>query len=423
MYFDAYEHRRYGSFNPIDSSTSSYDDSYDDYDDGIPRDPNRGDEESRRRELSDTSESFYDHLVGQLGEYSLTDHEEEVMKYLIGSLSDDGLMRTPLTQIADELDIYQNVQTSPDELEHLLTTVLQQMDPAGVGGRSLQECLILQVRRNYHGTVRDQLVRLFQRYWDDFSHLRWGRIQQLLKLDDLELERLRQRVQRLNPRPGGSIGGDRSDNHPITPDFIVETDENGQLTLRLNEGDLPQLTVSPDAEVEMQMPVVTKSDREAMRYLRMQVGNARMFIDAIAQRRDSMLRTMRAILKLQRAFFLEGDETQLRPMKLEDVAALTGLDISTVSRVSNSKYVQTDHGLYPLRWFFTTAARQNGDDVTVRKILQSLRELVDEEDKSSPLSDERLVTQLRQRGYDVARRTVAKYRTQLGIPESRMRKL
>lgn len=397
-------------------------DSYDDVDDGIPREPSGNNEEQRGHELGDTSESFFDHLVGQLGEYQLTDHEREVMKYLIGSLADDGLLRTPLYQIADELDIYQNVQTNEEELERLLTSVLQQMDPAGVGGRDLRECLTLQARRNYSGKVRDQLVTLFQRYWDDFVHLRWQRIQHVLKLDDLEVERLRQRIQRLNPRPGGSLGGDRSDNHVVTPDFFVETDENGRIQLTLNEGELPRLTISPDAEQELQMPVVSRSEREAMNYLRQQVGNARMFIEAIAQRRETMLRTMQAIIRLQRPFFLEGDETLLRPMKLEDVASQTGQDISTVSRVSNSKYVQTDHGIYPLRWFFTSAASQNGDEVTVRKILVALKEIVDNEDKSHPLSDERLVKMLQERGYAVARRTVAKYRTQLGIAESRMRK-
>lgn len=398
-------------------------DSFDDVDDGIPRDPNWDGEERRKHELGDTSESFYDYLTAQLGEFDLTDHEREVMTYLIGSLADDGLMRTPLQQIADELDIYQNIQTNEAELTHLLTTVLQQMEPAGVGGRDLRECLTLQAQRNYHGTKRDQLVSLFQNYWDDFAHLRWQRIQRALRLDDVEFGHLRQRIQRLNPRPGGSIGGDRSDNHEVTPDFIVETDENGEIHLTLNDGELPRLTISPDAEQELKIPAMTKSERDAQSYLRRQVGSAQMFIDAIAQRRDTMLRTMRAIIKLQRPFFLEGDETLLRPMKLDDVAQLTGQDISTVSRVSNSKYVQTDHGIYPLRWFFTTAATLNGDEVTVRKILQVLKEMIDKEDKSHPLSDERLVGMLRERGFDVARRTVAKYRTQLGIAESRMRKL
>ena len=409
-----------GEERPEPAATSDSSVLYDFEDDRQPRDANS--EDDRQRELGDTSETFFDYLVGQLGEYTLTDHEREVMKYLIGSLADDGLLRVPLQQIADELDIYQNIVTTPEELERLLVSVLQQMEPAGIGARNLQECLTLQAKRNYRGAARDELLTLFQRYWDDFSHLRWGRIQQVLKLDDLRLDQLKQRIQHLNPRPGGSLGGDHSDNHVVTPDFIVETDENGQIHFTLNEGDLPRLTVSPDAEQEMKMPVVTKSDREALRYLRLQVGNAQMFIDAIAQRRDTMIRTMRAIIRLQRPFFLEGDETLLRPMKLEDVAALTGQDISTVSRVSNSKYVQTNHGIYPLRWFFTSATKQNGDEVTVRKILQTLREVVAAEDKHHPLSDVRLMEILHERGYDVARRTIAKYRTQLGIPDSRLRK-
>lgn len=397
-------------------------DSYDDVDDGIPREPRDSNEERQSRELSDNSESFYDYLVGQLGEYDLTDHEREVMTYLIGSLADDGLLRTPLQQIADELDVYQNIQTNEAELEHLLTNVLQQMEPVGVGGRDLRECLTLQARKNYRGKTREQLITLFQQYWDDFIHLRWQRIQKAMKLDDMEVEHLKHRIQRLNPRPGGSIGGDHSDNHVITPDFFVETDENGDIHMTLNEGELPRLAVSPDAKQELQMPAVTKNEREALGYLRQQVAGAQMFVNAIAQRRDTMIRTMRAIIRLQRPFFLEGDETLLRPMKLEDVAQLTGQDISTVSRVSNSKYVQTNHGIYPLRWFFTSGTTHNGDEVTVRKILQTLREIVDAEDKLHPLSDEQLVKILRERGYDIARRTVAKYRTQLGIAESRMRK-
>ena len=417
-----YQDNTDGPDNPETQDAPEYPDYADDIDDGIPRDPNSDSENNRQRELGEDGESFLDYLTGQLGEYNLNDHEREVMHYLIGSLSDDGLMRTSLAQIADEMDIYQNIQTTEEELERLLTTVLQQMEPAGVGGRDLRECLTIQARRNYKGAVRDQLVSLFQRHWDDFSHMRWLRIQKSMKLDDLELDQLRQRVQRLNPRPGGSIGGDHSDNHPVTPDFLVETTEGGEILLTLNEGDIPRLRVSPDAEQELSVPAVSKSEREAMRYLRAQVGNAQMFIDAIAQRRDTMLRTMKAIIRLQRAFFLEGDETLLRPMKLEDVATLTGQDISTVSRVANSKYVQTDHGIYALRWFFTTGTIQNGDEVTVRKTLAVLKELVDGEDKRHPLSDERLVTLLKERGYAVARRTVAKYRTQLGIAESRLRR-
>lgn len=394
----------------------------DDGDDGIPRAANDTTGEGFHRELGDVEESFFDHLTAQMGEYDLSSHEQEVVRYLIGSLEDDGMLRTPLSQLADELDIYQNVPTDEAELKHLLTSVVQRMEPAGVGGRDLQESLILQAQRNYTGTKRAQLLSLFTRCWDDFSHTRWNKIQNTLKLDDLALDDLRQRVRRLTPRPGGSIGNDdRLAAHSITPDFFVTVDEGGLLHLSLNEGDLPRLSISPDAEVALNMPLVTKGDREAMRYLRDQVSSAQLFIDSIAQRRRSMLLTMKAIVKIQRAFFLTGDEMTLRPMKLEDVSSLTGLDISTTSRVSNSKYVQTSHGIYALRWFFTSAAVKDGDEVSVRNILTALKEMVDAEDKNRPLSDEKLVLLLRARGYSVARRTVAKYRTQLGIPESRLR--
>lgn len=399
----------------------SSEDNFDDNDDALPRAMSGGGE-AKSRELGDYIESFFDHLTEQLGEYELTEHEKEVLHYLIGSLEEDGMLRTPLSQIADELDIYQNVQTDEKELEHLLTTVLQQMEPAGVGGRNLQECLVLQARRNYQGKNREQLLTLFTRHWDDFSHTRWRKIQTSMKMDDTELESLMRRVRHLTPRPGGSIGNDNhADTRSVTPDFYVTTTDDGSLRLSLNEGDLPRLTISSDADVALAMPVVTKEDREAVRYLRDQVASAQLFIDAIAQRRRSMLLTMKAIIKLQRPFFLTGDEMSLKPMKLEDVSNLTGLDISTTSRVSNSKYVQTSHGVYPLRWFFTSAAIKDGDEVSVRNILSALKDLVDTEDKAHPLSDEKLVAMLRERGYAVARRTVAKYRTQLGIPESRLR--
>jgi len=403
------------------ASADSYDDSYDDSDDVLPRAQN-GSGEGRNREMGDYTESFYDHLAAQLGEYKLSAHEQEVLRYLIGSLEDDGLLRTPLTQIADELDVYQDIQTSEEELQRLLTSVLQQMDPVGVGARNLQECLVLQARRNYSGKNREQLLTLFTRYWNDFSHTRWNKIQSSMKLDELELENLKRRVRHLTPRPGGSIGSDaHADNRTVTPDFFVTADDEGNLHLSLNEGDLPRLAISPDAEMALEMPVVTKEDREAARYLRDRVASAQLFIDSIAQRRRSMLLTMKAIIRLQRPFFVTGDETKLAPMKLEDVSNLTGLDISTTSRVSNSKYVQTHHGVYPLRWFFTSATIKDGDEVSVRTVLSALKALVDHEDKRRPLSDEKLVALLREKGFTVARRTVAKYRTQLGIPESRLR--
>ncbi len=407
----------------MDSSvTATHEDSFGDADDDyVPRAMNGG-AEQHQREVSDNGQTFFDHLVAQMPEYKLNSHESEVVRYLIGSLEDDGLLRTPLSQIQEELDIYQNVPTDETELERLLTRVVQQMEPAGVGGRDLRECLMLQVRRNQTGERRELLLKLFERYWNDFAHMRWGRIQQVMKLSDSQLSSLQRSIRKLTPRPGGSIGNEfHTTATTMTPDFILTCDDAGQFHLSLNEGDLPQLVLSKDAEIALDMPTVTKADQEAVRYLKGQIASAQIFMDALAQRRRSMLLTMQAIVRLQRPFFVTGDDQQLRPMKLDDVSDLTGLDISTVSRVSNSKYVQTPHGTYPLRWFFTSAAQQDGEQVSVRNILSALKALVDGEDKRVPLSDEKLVMLLQQEGFQVARRTVAKYRTQLGIPESRLR--
>ncbi len=404
------------------SKESTSEDSYDDSDFVVPRVGSSSGSERHDNYFGGSKETFNEHFIEQLSGYNLSEREREIARYLIGSLESDGMLRTPLSQISDEMDIYHDVQVSVDELERLLTSVIQQMEPTGVGARNLRECLVIQAERSYKGADRDQLLRLFSGCWDDFIHKRWGKIQAAMRLDDFELQQMLRRVRHLTPRPGGSIGDDEDGSgKAITPDFIVTTDKDGKLRMMLNEGDLPILTLSPDAEVSLSMPVVTKEDREAVRYLREHIVSAKFFIEAIAQRRKSMILTMQAIIKLQRAFFMTGDETRLRPMNLEDVSRLTGLDISTVSRVSNSKYVKTPFGTYPLRWFFSTATKKDGDEVSVRSILSALRDLVDNEDKNHPMSDEKLVTLLREKGYAVARRTIAKYRTQLGIPESRLR--
>ncbi len=405
---------------PDSSTTTSNEDSYDDGDD-LPR-ANNGTREGFQQEMGDATQTIYDLLASQIREYKLTEREAEIVRFMIGTLEEDGFMRDSMQQLADELDIYLNIIATTDEVEHLLTTVLQQMEPAGVGARSLQECLTLQVQRNFNGERRDQLLKILNRYWNDFSHQRWDRIQTRMRLTAEQVEELQHSIRRLTPRPGGSIGNDPlTNNSTVTPDFIVKVDETGRIHLSLNEADLPELVLSEDVDIALDMPTVTKADQEAVRYLRGQVTSAQLFLTALAQRRESMLKTMKAIIKWQRAYFLTGDESKLRPMILEDIAALAELDISTVSRVSNSKYVQTQHGTLPLRWFFSLSTVQHGDEVSVRNILSALKELVDNENKRQPLTDENLVQLLQEQGFQVARRTVSKYRIQLGIPESRLR--
>ncbi len=374
--------------------------------------------------------SFYDQLEEQIGYLRLSEHEEEILRYLIGSLDDDGLLRVPLQQIADELEVYHNVVTTPDELQRLLT-ILQTFEPAGVGARSLQECLLLQVQRaaDRDTPLKQKLCEVLEKHFDTLMLNRWDRIARSMQLSEAEVRRLQHEVRRLNPRPGSSMGEAVGRNlQQITPDFIVENDPYGHLTMTLNNGRVPPLRVSDDDRRLLQTyeqrdpKTLSRAERDGASYLRERVDRARDFIEALKQRQHTLSTTMQAIIKLQRPFFDSGDETLLRPMTLDDVARQTGLHLSTVSRVSNSKWVQTAYGIYPLRWFFTSAARQQGEAVSIRSIKAALREIIDAEDKQHPLTDEALTEQLQRRHFDVARRTVTKYRVAMGIPIARMRK-
>lgn len=414
---------------PDYSDYSDYSDDYstpDDIPDNLPS-AHRADTEAVTQE----TQSFYDQLEEQIGFFHLTNHEQEIIRYLIGSLDDDGFLRISLGQIQDELEVYHNVNTSADELEHVLH-ILQNFEPAGIGARSLQECLQLQVQHaaDHQSPVKQQLARLLQTQFDNLMLKRWDRIQRSMRLSDAEVSRLQHEVKRLNPRPGSSMGEAMGRNlRQITPDFIVDTDVNGQLSFSLNNGYLPPLRVSPEDMQFLQSyegrdpKQLSRSERDGLTYLRDRVDKAQSFIEALRQRHQTLTGTMRAILNMQRPFFESGDETLLRPMTLEDVANQTGLHLSTISRVSNAKWVQTPFGIYPLKWFFTSAARmQDGDDVSVRAIKAALKDIVQAEDKRAPLSDDALAQQLQQRGFAVARRTVAKYREQMSIPIARLRR-
>ena len=370
--------------------------------------------EAESMDSADT-QSFYDQMMEQVAGCGLSGHDRQILEYLIGNLGDDGLLAKPLFQIADELSIYHYLDTTPEEVERVLHT-LWRFDPPGVGARNLQECLIIQCKRRGYRSVPGHtplLLKVLERNWEEISHNRWDLIQQRYKLSDQQVGLLRHEIRRLNPRPGSSMGerATSSETH-ITPDVIVSIDQEGGIELTLNDGDMPTLSVSDDA---MEMIDVD--------YVRDYVNRGKLFIGAIMQRRQTIMRTMQAIIKLQRKYLLTGDETLLRPMRLEDIAQITEQDLSTVSRVCNSKYVETPYGTYPLRWFFTTQARTAEDeDVSIRKIHQALREIIAQEDKGAPLKDDELALMLQQQGFDVARRTVAKYREHLGIPTSRMRR-
>ena len=374
------------------------------------------------------SQSFYDQLLEQVGELELSDQDRYVMEYLIRSLDDDGLLRASIEGISDELAIYHNIDFTKEQIEAVLHK-LQQLDPPGIGARSLQECLLLQVDRKEKSSLTNLMKRVLTDYFDAFTKKHWDKIQRALALDDLQTDELLRELRRLNPKPGAAMGETIGRSmQQITPDFIVDTQDDGTVTFTLNSGDLPQLQVSQSfadllKDYQNNKEGLTRQMKEALLYTKQKVDAAQSFIDAVQMRRRTLTLTMKAIIRLQHKFFEEGDESLLRPMILKDVAEKTGLDLSTISRVSNSKYVQTRWGMFPLKFFFSDGyVTESGEELSTREIKAALRDIVEAEDKRKPMSDEALCDALKQKGYPIARRTVAKYREQLGIPIARMRK-
>ena len=384
--------------------------------------------EEREEMVYGQSVSFYDELLEQVGEMELSDQERYVMEYLIRSLDDDGFLRTPLENIADELAIYHNIDLSTGQLEIVLKK-LQRLDPPGIGARTLQECLLLQVNRREKSAITLSMEKVLTDYFDEFTKKHWEKIAQQMTMDELQAETVFHELRRLNPKPGAAMGETIGRSmQQITPDFVVDTQDDGTVTFSLNNGDVPQLQVSQSfadllKEYQSNKDGLSRQMKEALLYTKQKVDAAQSFIDAVQVRRRTLTLTMKAIIQLQHRFFEEGDEALLRPMILKDVAERTGLDLSTVSRVSNSKYVQTRWGIFPLKYFFSDGyVTESGEELSTREIKATLRELIDAEDKRKPMSDDALSEALKEKGYPIARRTVAKYREQLGIPIARLRK-
>ncbi len=372
--------------------------------------------------------SFYDQLKEQMGLLSLDDRQRDIMEYLIGSLDDDGLLRKSLDSIADELAIYHNVSTDERELQQLLQQ-LQDFDPAGIGARSLQECLLLQIRRREPSRLTSLMEQVVLYHFDEFTKKHWQSIRQALQLSELQTTTLMAEMRKLNPKPGASMGEAVGRSlQQVTPDFIVDTQDDGTVTFQLNTGELPELHVSPSFaetlhEYQTNKGNMSRQMKEALLYAKKKVDSAHGFIEAVKSRRRTLTLTMRAIIQWQHRYFEEGDEALLRPMILKDIAEQTGLDLSTISRASNGKYAQTRWGTFPLRHFFSDGyVTAEGDQLSTREIKMSLRDLIDNEDKRQPLSDDALCKLLAEKGFPIARRTVAKYREQLGLPVARLRK-
>lgn len=372
--------------------------------------------------------SFYEILKEQLGELNLTDQQQELAEYLIGSLDDDGLLRKSLYNISDELAIYAGVNASETKLEEVLK-IIQDFDPAGIGARSLQECLLIQIKRKEDSPIKQTEINIIEKCYDDFTRKHWDKIMLRLNLSEEKFNEALQEITKLNPRPGSSLGETIGRNlQQIVPDFIVDTYDDGTIILNLNNRNVPELRMNRNfmdmlEEHTKNKANQSKESKNAMLFLKQKIDAAQGFIEAVKQRQNTLVTTMQAIIDLQRPFFLEGDESLLKPMILKDVADCTGLDISTISRVSNSKYVQTNYGIFSLKYFFGEGfTTGDGEEMSSREIRRILKEHIENEDKKKPLTDDELTDILNKEGFPIARRTVAKYRQQLNIPVARLRK-
>ena len=374
--------------------------------------------------------SFGDTLLEQLGELPLNDIERAIGEYLIGSLEEDGLLHKPIDEILDELTIYNGINTNEESLIAILK-MIQTFDPPGIGARSLQECLLLQIQReeendDEHPQNLALQRRILTTHYDDFSHRRWDNLAEKLGIDEESCREAIADITRLNPRPGASLTeGLGSSRQQIVPDFTIDIHDES-ITVQLDNMYIPQLRVSNDYQqmLDDQIRSGRAEDKEAAQFLRHKIDAAKGFINAIKQREETLTRTMNEIVKAQRTFLLSGgDEAQLKPMILEDIAQRAGYDISTISRVSNSKYVQLPWGIFPLKYFFSDGiATKDGGEISVRELHRCLQDLIENEDKSAPLTDTELMEELHKQGFSLARRTVAKYREQLHIPVARLRK-
>jgi RNA polymerase sigma-54 factor len=370
--------------------------------------------------------TFHDILADQLGMLKLDERTRKIAEQIVGSIDDDGYLRRETTSIQDDLAFRQNVEVTEAEIEALIHKI-QHFDPAGVCARNLQECLLLQLNRKFkEGKNVKVAIDVLTDYFDEFTKKHYDKIQRGLSLTDDQLKDVINQIIRLNPKPGGNIGEVNKGESYVIPDFFV-VNNGGKLEITLNSKNAPDLRISEGyRDMLKDYDRGSKKDKrqkEAVLFIKQKIDAAKWFIDAIKQRQHTLLSTMETILEYQYEFFLTGDETTLRPMILKDIAERTGLDISTVSRVANSKFVQTEFGTYRLKFFFSESlSTDSGEEVSTREVKKILSNMVEAESKKKPLSDERLTELLQEKGYNIARRTVAKYREQLNIPVARLRK-
>ncbi len=371
--------------------------------------------------------SFHDSLIEQIGLSNLSEEEELIAEYIIGNIDEDGYLRRDLLSISDDLAFHLNIEVKLEDLERYLD-IIQDFDPAGVGARDLQECLLIQILRKKGKDSTCLAGRILQDNFEEFTKKHYDKIIKKYDISEEELKEAIDEILKLNPKPGSSYSNPMSkSNQVIVPDFLLDNSE-GEFQLSLNQKNAPDLQLNGTYLDLMKTyagnkSIASKDQKEALTFMKQKLDSAKWFIDAIRQRQQTLLVTMTEIIKFQKEFFEEGDETKLRPMILKDIADITGLDISTISRVSNSKYIQTHFGIYALKFFFSEGMQTDtGEEVSTREIKKILQECIANENKRHPVTDEKLAEILKEKSYIVARRTVAKYREQLAIPVARMRK-
>ena len=362
--------------------------------------------------------------MDQLGFRDLSEQQHDVAAFIIGSLDDDGYLRRDIDSIVDDLAFRMNITTTREEVLDMLH-IIQQFDPPGIGARDLRECLLIQLKGLKQTPEVINAERILTDYFQEFSNKHFQKIMSKLGLSQDELKAAMNKIVKLNPSPGGQIDDSYNDQaQQVVPDFIL-TLEDGELKLSMPRFSIPEIRINKKY-AELLMDAANSSERqkkEAATFVKQKMDSAKWFVEALKQRHNTLLSTMQAIVDYQHDYFMDGDESNLKPMVLKDIAAKTGFDISTISRVVNSKYIETHFGIFPLKYFFSEGLEnQQGEEVSTRELKKVLQECVDKEDKHKPLTDDELVTIMNGKGYKVARRTIAKYRDQLGIPKARLRK-
>ena len=422
--FDDYEEDEYDRIDAEDINIDEYlsDDETPDY--KLQANNYSDDDEDREAPFA-APVTFHQDLINQLNTFILSDEDREIAEFLVGSIDDMGYIRRSISDIVDDLAFTQGIYTDEENVERILH-VVHELEPSGVGARDLQECLLLQLKHKTPTESVELAIDIIENQFEQFTKKHYDKLLHKYGVSQDQLKKAIEEIEKLNPKPGGAFTGNNKMVEHIVPDFTIRI-MDGELELLLNGRNAPELHVSKDYQDMLRTYKDSKdksnAQKDAVQFIKQKLDSAKWFIDAIRQRQETLFVTMNAIMHYQQEYFLDGDETKLRPMILKDIADMIGLDISTVSRVANSKYVETPYGTKLIKEFFSEAMKNDqGEDVSTLEIKKILQNVIEEEDKQKPLPDDQLAEILKEKGYPIARRTVAKYREQLDIPVARMRK-